>query len=95
MSPIMIGPKWDWSTYPCPECGQQALEYDGSVKWRSGPRPGRKLATKKPIGFSPRADFDIAHYFHCENCGAKLYDAMDSYRPYLSIEKDAANQPHP
>ncbi len=87
---ITLRPKWDWQSHPCPECGQQALEYDGSVKWSHGSRPGRTLATKKPIGFSPRADFEIAHYFHCTACGAAFYDAVDSYRPYLHLEKHTA-----
>ena len=90
MPGIKIRPKWEWRTHPCPECGQQALEYDGSVKWRSGPRPGRKLATKGPVGFSPRADFETAHYFHCETCGMEFYDSVDSYRPRLFVESRAA-----
>ena len=70
----------------CPECGEQKLHYDGSVKWRSGPPPGRSLATTEPVGFSPRADFEIAHYFHCASYGTLFYDPVDGSRPYLSIE---------
>jgi hypothetical protein len=68
------------------------LEYDGSVKWRSGPRPGRALATKGPVGFSPRADFDIAHYFHCAGCETQFYDPVDGRRPRLFVERGAAEQ---
>jgi hypothetical protein len=83
---ITIRPKWEWRTHPCPECGQEALVYDGSVKWRSGPQPGRELATLGPLGFSPRADYEIAHYFHCAGCGVALYDPVDGRRPYLYVE---------
>ncbi len=92
MAKIMIRPKWDWATYPCPECGEQTLEYDGSVKWRSGPRPGRELATRGPVGLSPRADFEIAHYFHCVGCETKFYDPVHSSRPRLFVERSAAEQ---
>ena len=87
---VMIGPRWEWRTHPCPECGQQKLAYDGSVKWRSGPRPGRRLATKGLVGFSPRADTEMAHYFHCTACGTRFVDAVDSYRPCLFVERGAA-----
>ncbi len=41
----MSRPKWNWDDYPCPQCKQQTLVYDGSVKWWSGPVP-RELTTK-------------------------------------------------
>jgi predicted RNA-binding Zn-ribbon protein involved in translation (DUF1610 family) len=87
---ISIKPRWDWNTHPCPQCGQQALAYDGSVRWRSGRRPGRELATKGPVGFSPRADYETAHYFHCTACGAALVDPVDGRRPHLSVDRRAA-----
>ena len=86
MRTVAIGPRYEWETHPCPECGRETLEYDGSVKWGHGPRPGRDLATKGPVGFSPRADFEIAHYFHCEECGMEFYDPVDSRRPRLFRE---------
>ncbi len=88
----IMGPKWEWRKEPCPQCGQRALEYDGSVGWSEGPRPGRKLATKEPLGFSSRADFEAAHYFHCTNCGAEFYDPIDDYRPVLYTEKRAKGE---
>jgi hypothetical protein len=90
LSKISIRPKWQWDTVPCPECGEQKMAYDGSVKWRSGPRPGRELATKGPIGFSPRADFEIAHYLHCRACHQAFFDPVDGNRPHLLVE--AANR---
>jgi hypothetical protein len=92
MANITIRPKWEWKTHPCPKCGENTLEYDGSVKWRSGPRPGRNLATKRPVGFSPRADFEIAHYFHCASCERGFYDPVDTRRPRLFVERDAAEK---
>ena len=87
MRTTTITPKWEWETYPCPDCEQETLEYDGSVKWSHGPRPGRKLATRGTVGFSPRADFEIAHYFHCGKCKTKFYDPVDSSCPRLFRER--------
>jgi hypothetical protein len=66
---------------PCPVCGEYQLVYDGSVRWRSGTRPPRSLATKGPMGFSPRADYENAHYLHCQSCETKFIDHSD-HRDY-------------
>ena len=85
----MTRPKWDVNTQPCPKCNRTSLVFDGSVKWRSGPRPPRELATKGCLGSSPRADFDVAHYLHCANCLARFYDLVDGRKPRLQVEKEA------
>jgi hypothetical protein len=86
MGTITIRPEWDGQRMACPACGTGALAYEGSVRWRSGPRPGRELATKGPVGFAPRGDFETAHDFPCEGCGGRFYDAVDGSRPRLSVE---------
>jgi len=90
MTPLSIQPSWNWERYPCPVCGEQAIVYDGSVKWRSGDRPPRSLATKKELGFSPRADYELAHYFHCAHCGTPLVDFLDDrYEPHFRVERQS------
>ena len=69
---------------PCPVCAEPRLVYDGSVRWRSGPRPPRSLATKGSLGTSPRADYENAHYLHCQNCATKLIDHSD-HRDYSIV----------
>jgi hypothetical protein len=59
---------------PCPKCGRPGLVYDGSVIWSNGPRPGRELASKGGFPAYRRADFEKAHYFHCDGCGTNYYD---------------------
>jgi hypothetical protein len=77
--------KWDWQSYPCPHCQQQGLVYDGSVIWSNGPRPPRGLATKAGFPGYRRADFEVAHYFHCGRCGTNFYD-QGLGRPGLRVE---------
>jgi hypothetical protein len=85
----MTGPRWDVNAQPCPNCGEKALVYDGSVKWRSGSRPPRSLATKGSLGSSPRADFEIVHYLHCANCQTHYYDYINGRKPQLTVDREA------
>lgn len=86
----MLGPKWDVQSQPCPKCSRLELVFDGSVKWRSGPRPPRELAATSQIATSPRADFEMAHYFHCAHCSTCFYDPLDGHKPHLILEKNQA-----
>jgi DNA-directed RNA polymerase subunit RPC12/RpoP len=74
---------------PCPHCGERRLEYDGIVRWRSGPRPPRSLARPRDqLGFSPRADYDESAYYHCHSCGTEFIDHLvSSYAP-LSLQAE-------
>ena len=80
-------PRWDWTAIPCPDCAGQRLVWDGAVVWRSGTRPPRELATTGVIVFTARADIEIAHYFHCSQCGARFVDPVDGRRPHLHRER--------
>ncbi|MBN1580072.1 MAG: hypothetical protein JXA89_05175 [Anaerolineae bacterium] len=49
------------------------------MRWRSGPRPPRKLATpRERLGVSPRADYDESAYYHCVGCGTQFIDHLAS-----------------
>lgn len=85
----MAGPQWDVKTYPCPACGEKALVYEGSVKWRQGPRPSRALAKKERFGCRPTAGLNQVHYFHCGSCSTLFYDSGDGRIPHLNVEKEA------
>ena len=74
-------------SYPCPQCNQHQLVYDGMLVWRSGSRPPRNLA-RKQIGFSPRADYERERVYHCNHCGAEFFEDMEQRRPHLYVEGD-------
>ena len=84
----MSGPEWDIKTYPCPNCGEKQLVYEGSVKWRSGPRPSRTLAKKDRFGCLPTAGLNQVHYFHCAACTTLFYDSSNGRVPHLNVEKE-------
>lgn len=71
--------------YPCPECGEHRLVYDGMLVWRSGPRPPRGLA-RRDVGFSPRADVERERCYHCKHCGAEFFEDVENKRPHLFVE---------
>ena len=83
----MAGLNWDVGAYACPQCGEKALVYEGSVKWRSGPRPSRALAKKERFGCWPASGLNQVHYFHCDNCATLFYDSGDGRVPHLNVEK--------
>jgi hypothetical protein len=65
--------------YPCPECGEACLVYDGALVWRSGTRPPRELA-RKDLNFMavPRTDYERECHYHCTHCGAAFFEDVDS-----------------
>ncbi len=69
----------------CPKCGQQSLVYDGTLVWRSGPRPPRELA-RTTVGFLPRADYELERLYHCLHCGAEFYADVEQRQPHLYEE---------
>jgi hypothetical protein len=83
----MAGLNWDVKAYACPNCGQKALVYEGSVKWRSGPRPSRALAKKERFGCRPASGLNQVFYFHCANCATLFYDSGNGRAPHLNVEK--------
>jgi hypothetical protein len=84
----MAGPKWNVNLCPCPNCGEKALVYEGSVSWRTGPRPSRGLARKERFGCFPAPAPNQVHYFHCANCGALFYDSANGRVPHLYLEDE-------
>ncbi|MBU0492944.1 MAG: hypothetical protein KKA73_29005 [Chloroflexi bacterium] len=71
--------------YPCPQCDEYRLVYDGMLLWHSGPRPPRNLASRN-VGFSPRADVERERCYHCEHCGAEFYEDVETRRSHLYVE---------
>ena len=65
--------------YPCPECGEPCLVYDGALVWRSGTRPSCEWA-RKDLDFLtlPRADYERECHYHCTHCGAAFFEDVDS-----------------
>jgi len=77
--------------YPCPQCGEHRLVYDGWLAWRSGPRPLRQWASKRPLPFSPRADRERERCYHCEHCGVEFFEDMETTRINLYVEGGAGS----
>jgi hypothetical protein len=71
--------------YPCPQCGEYRLAFDGILQWRSGSRPSRELA-RKNLPFPPRADYEREICYHCEHCGAEFFEDWDTSLIHLFAE---------
>jgi hypothetical protein len=84
----MAGPKWDVKAYACPNCGEKQLVYEGSVRWRHGPRPSRARAKKAYFSFFFMPASNQVHYFHCTGCGMLFYDLTNDFMPHLTVENE-------
>ncbi|MEW5873147.1 MAG: hypothetical protein AB1894_28060 [Chloroflexota bacterium] len=76
------------TSYLCPQCGRDGLEYDGALLWRSGTRPPRQWA-RKDLDFLQtlgRADYERECLYHCQQCGAEFFEDVDSSCIHLYAE---------